>query len=152
MEGNRFNSIFVHAHSGLRWIVLLLVVYAIINAAKSMNSGQYTKKDKMINLFAMISLHMQFLLGLILMFLSSKVTFASDRIMLMPYRFFNIEHLFGMLLAIVLITIGRKKAETKLKGSRDKHRRIMITYSIGLLIILAMIPWPFREALGGAWF
>ena len=36
----------VHAHSGLRWVVLVLLLAAILNAAKSQSSGRYVKKDK----------------------------------------------------------------------------------------------------------
>ena len=35
-----------HAHSGLRWIALILIVYAIINALLSKNKGEYLKKNK----------------------------------------------------------------------------------------------------------
>ena len=150
------NKILIHAHSGLRWVVLILMLMAIINAARSMSSGRYEKKDKMINLFAMISLHIQLLIGLILYFTSSKVAFvdhwmSSDTAQGM-FRFFNLEHVFGMVVAIILVTIGRSKAEKKLKGTRDKHRRILINYLIALIIILITIPWPFRTHLGGAWF
>ena len=67
------------------------------------------------------------------------------------YRFFGMEHLVGMILAIVIITIGRKKAE-KAATNDLKHTKILTWYTIGLILILAFIPWPFREALGGAWF
>ena len=63
----------VHAHSGLRWLVLGLLIYAIYNAFVDKRS--YEKKDKMINLFAMISLHIQLLLGLILYYTSGNVSF-----------------------------------------------------------------------------
>ena len=143
----------LHAHSGLRWVALLLLVYAIFNAARSQESGQYLKKDKMINLFAMIMLHIQLLIGLGLFFINehSKVSYAEGWMSSPMQRFFGLEHLIGMLLAITLITFGRKKAE-KLKNTRDKHRRIMMSYTIGLILILLSIPWPFRAALGGAWF
>ena len=62
----------VHAHSGLRWVVLVLLLAAILNAAKSQSSGRYVKKDKMLNLFAMISLHMQLLIGIALYFINAK--------------------------------------------------------------------------------
>lgn len=52
-------------HSGLRWVALLLLVIAIINAGLKIKSGGYLKKDKMLNLFAMIVLHVQLLIGLI---------------------------------------------------------------------------------------
>lgn len=146
-----YNGI-LHAHSGLRWIALILLLFAIINAARSQASGRYEKKDRMINLFAMVVLHLQFVIGLALMFLSPKVNYGKGWMSTDLFRFFGLEHILAMVLAIVIITMGRSKAEKKLKGTRDKHRRIMISYTIGLLIILAMIPWPFREALGSAWF
>ncbi len=145
------NSILAHTHSGLRWVALLLLLYAIINAARSLSSGRYEKKDKMINLFAMVFLHIQLLLGIVLMFVSAKVNFAQGWMKVDLYRFFGMEHLLGMTIAIALVTIGRSKAEKKRKGTRDKHKQILVTYTIALIIILAMIPWPFREALGGRW-
>lgn len=149
-------SALIHAHSGLRWVALFLLVYAIINAAISKSSGKYEKKDKMINLFAMVMLHIQLLIGLILYFTSLKVQFVegwmSSGVAGGMYRFYGMEHLLGMVVAIAIVTMGRSKAEKKLKGTRDKHRKILISYTIGLIIILAMIPWPFREALRAAWF
>lgn len=145
----------LHAHSGLRWVALILILVAIINAAKSQSSGRYEKKDKMINLFTMIVMHIQLLIGLGMYFMSPKVAFvegwmSSDTAGGM-YRFFGVEHIFGMVLAIIIITMGRSKAEKKLKGTRDKHRKIMVSYTIGLLLILATIPWPFR-GFGNGWF
>ena len=145
-------SSLLHIHSGFRWIVLILLILAIFNALKSQSSGKYLKKDKMINLFAMILLHIQFVIGLGLYFSSSKVSFAKGWMGEAIQRFYGMEHLIGMILAIVIITIGRSKAEKKLKGSRDKHRKIMVTYTIGLILIIAFIPWPFREALAANWF
>ncbi len=142
----------VHAHSGLRWVALGLLLFAIFNAVKNQTSGRYEKKDKMINLFAMVFLHIQLLIGLGLFFINdmSKVSFSEGWMKEPMFRFFGLEHVLGMILAIVLVTIGRKKAE-KLTGTRDKHRKIMVFYTIGLILILASIPWPFREALGGKW-
>lgn len=145
----------VHAHSGLRWIALILILVAIVNAMRSQSSGRYEKKDKMINLFAMIMMHIQLLIGLALYFMSPKVAFvenwmSSDTAGGM-FRFFNVEHIFGMIVAIALITVGRSKAEKKLKGTRDKHRRIWINYLVALIIILVTIPWPFR-GFGNGWF
>ncbi len=142
----------LHAHSGLRWVALILLVAAIINAAKSQSSGNYLKKDKMINLFAMVMLHVQLLIGLGLYFLSPKVQFVEGWMKVSMYRFFGLEHILLMIVAIAVVTMGRSKAEKKLKGTRDKHRRILISYTIGLILILVSIPWPFREALGGSWF
>ena len=119
-----------HAHSGLRWIALILLLVAIVNAAKSQNSGNYMKKDKMINLFAMIFLHIQLLIGLGLYFSSSKVNFIEGWMSEEILRFYGMEHLIGMLLAIIIVSRGRSNAEKKMKGSRNKHRKILKTYLI----------------------
>ena len=143
----------LHAHSGLRWVALLLLVVAIFNAMGRQNSGQYLKKDKMINLMAMVFLHIQLLLGLAMYFMNgrSKISFGEGWMQNTMLRFYGLEHLVAMILAILVITFGRKKAE-KLTNSRDKHRKIWINYTIGLIIILLSIPWPFREGLEGSWF
>ena len=139
----------VHAHSGLRWLVLGLLLYAIYNAIGK-NKSSYEKKDKMVNLFAMISLHIQLLLGLILYFISPKVSFASGWMKDAALRFYGMEHLIGMLIAIVIVTIGRKMAE-KQESPAQKNRKIAIWYTLGLVLIIASIPWPFR-GLGGQLF
>ena len=139
----------VHSHSGLRWLVLGLLIYAIYNAA--VNKTSYEKRDKMINLFAMISLHIQLLLGLILYYTSGNVSFDSGWMKNAVTRFYGMEHLLGMLLAIIVVTVGRKMAE-KQEEPEQKNKKILIWYTIGLVLILASIPWPFREALNGSWF
>ena len=66
-------------------------------------------------------------------------------------RFYGMEHLLGMLLAIIVVTVGRKMAE-KQEVVEHKNKKILVWYTIGLFLILASIPWPFREALNGSWF
>jgi len=66
-------------------------------------------------------------------------------------RFYSVEHLAGMLIAIILITIGYSSAK-RLKEDRLKFKKIFTFYLIGLILILASIPWPFRSELGGSWF
>jgi len=138
----------LHAHSGLRWVALLLILVAIINAMLSQNSGRYVKKDRLLNLFAMVFMHIQLLIGGILYFQSPKVQFSEGWMSNGMLRFYGMEHLIGMLLAVILITLGRKKAE-KLRSTREKHRRILFSYLIALVLIILSIPWPFREVAGG---
>jgi hypothetical protein len=54
-------------------------------------------------------------------------------------RFWAVEHIFTMLIAIILITIGHIKYK---KGGAPKTT--LILYIIALLFIFAAIPWPFR--------
>lgn len=144
-------SALIHIHSGLRWVALLLLLFAVFNALSAGKSNGYSKKDKLINLFSMVILHVQLLIGLVLYFQSGKVSFAEGWMKSEMYRFYGMEHFLGMLVAIIVVTLGRRKAENS-ENPSDKHKKIVVWYSIGLLLIIASIPWPFREALGGQWF
>lgn len=141
----------VSIHSISRWFVLALLVYAIVNALLKKNSGKFEKSDKMINLFAMIIVHIQVTLGLILYFTSPKVVFAAGWMKVAQARFFGMEHILMMLIAAVLITIGRRKSENA-TDTVLKHKRILVFYVIGLLIILAGIPWPGLRSFASGWF
>ena len=143
-------EILKHTHSGLRWVALILILWAIFN---SITAKEFTKRDKLVNLFSMVSLHTQLILGLILYFISDKVKFF-DGWMKEPtgiYRFYGIEHLAGMIIAIALITVGYVKSK-KGNSPAEIYKPIKLFYIIGLILILASIPWPFRANLGGAWF
>ena len=141
-------EILTHTHSGLRWIALILIIFAIYN---SITAKEFTKREKLINLFSMVSLHTQLLLGLVLYFISPRVNFASGWMKDASFRFYGMEHLAGMLIAIALITVGYVKSK---KGTTPAaiYKPIKLFYIIGLILILASSPWPFRANLGGGWF
>lgn len=136
----------LHAHSGLRWVVLVLLIAAIAQAFGNKNT-RLTNENRKIPMFALIFTHIQLLIGLVLYAgVSGKVNFG-NAFADASTRFYTVEHLVGMLIAIVLITIGHSKA--KKSGS---FKPISTFYLIGLIVMLASIPWPFREQLGGGWF
>ncbi len=139
-----------HAHSGLRWVVLALIIAAIVNALMKASSKEYTASDKKLGTFALIATHIQVLLGIVLYFISPMVTFGEGWMKNAASRFYGMEHLVMMLLAAVVITIGNAKAK-RATTSADKFKKTWIFYLIGLIIIFAGIPWPFR-GLGGGWF
>ncbi len=141
-------EILKHTHSGLRWVALILILMAIYN---SITAKEFTKREKLINLFSMVSLHTQLLLGLVLYFISPRVSFAAGWMKDASFRFYGMEHLAGMLIAIALITVGYVKSK---KGTTQAaiYKPIKLFYIIGLILILASIPWPFRANLGGGWF
>lgn len=139
----------VHAHSGLRWLVLLLLVAAVfVSFQKRSGLAGYSEGDRKLYLFTLISVHIQFVLGLVLFFISPKVDFGmmSDKV----YRFYSAEHTVGMLIAIALITIGYSRQKRALEAIA-KHKTAFTFYGLGLLLILLSIPWPFRM-LGAGWF
>jgi hypothetical protein len=55
-----------------------------------------------------------------------------------------------MLIAIVLITLGRGAAKKNI-SDRAKHKRTFWYILVALVIILATIPWPFREGIARPW-
>jgi heme A synthase len=135
-----------HAHSGLRWIVLILLLLAIVNAFIGWRKNKsYTDKNKKIHLFAMIFVHIQILIGLIALFLNwgSKVTLSMS-------NFYMREHIPLMLISMILMTIGFSKSK-KISEDPIRFKTIFIYYTISLVLILASIPWPFR-GLGNGWF
>lgn len=148
-------NVFVATHSGLRWIVLILLVVAIINAVAKKNKNSYTKNDRLINLFAMIMFHIQILLGIVLYLfnhvgMGGRISYSEGWMKNPMYRFFGMEHIIIMVLAMIFVTIGNKKSKTK-EFAAQKHGAIITFYLITLILVLAGIPWPFR-GLGTGWF
>lgn len=141
----------LHFHSGLRWVVLILLVSSVLNAfSKWRFAKDYSRFDRLINLFTLIFFHVQATTGILLYFISPKVRFGSDTMSEPVLRFFTVEHLLMMLIAAVIITVGRKRAE-KATVIASVHRKYWIWYGAALIIVLISIPWPFRE-LGAGWF
>ena len=140
----------VHAHSGLRWIVLVLIVLAVIKAAGGLSGNKSFDGVRKLGLFALIATHIQFVIGLVLYFLSPKVQFVAETMGDSVLRFYAMEHLVTMLIAVVLITVGYSRSK---RGLTDvsKYKSLFWFYLIGLVIMLSGIPWPFRD-LGAGWF
>jgi membrane-associated HD superfamily phosphohydrolase len=107
------------------------------------------------HLFALISMHTQLIVGLILYFTSERMKgfrAAGEVMKNSVSRFYVMEHLVGMVLAIVLVTIGYSKAKRQADDAK-RNKTIFWFYLIALLIVIAMIPWPFREVgAGRSWF
>lgn len=106
----------------------------------------------------MISCDVMLLLGLYQWFtgslgLNAIKEFGFGEVMKTPMlRFFAVEHLAGMLIAIILVHVGRSYAKMNVADS-VKHKRSLLFFGLALLIILISIPWPFREVgMGRHWF
>ncbi|MBS1529807.1 MAG: cytochrome B [Bacteroidetes bacterium] len=136
MNGYKF---FLEFHSGLRYIVLLLLVIAIIGAwAGWLGKKPYSEGQRKLNLFAMISVHTQLLVGLILYFLSPFVQFNSNTMKVHDTRYWTVEHIVGMLIAVALITIGHSRSK-KAATAEGKHKAIATFYTIGVLVVLGIL-------------
>ena len=145
---------FKHLHSANRYVLLALLLILIITSLKKWKGNkEYTKQDDKLNLLTFIFTHVQLLLGLVLYFKSDWVQFNENTMSNALLRFFTMEHLVGMLIAITLITIGRIKGK-KITDSVKRHKLTFWYFLIALVIMGASIPWPFRafaEAAGIGW-
>jgi hypothetical protein len=141
-------SFFLHLHSGFRYIVLLLVFLAIIRAwADWLGKKSYSEGNRKLNLFAMISLHTQLLIGLVLYFLSPFVQFTGSMMKDNNARYWTVEHLTAMIIAIILVTIGHSKSK-KITLPEGKHKTIAIYYTLALIIIIVTIILSKRGLFG----
>ncbi|MFJ1327951.1 hypothetical protein ACILPE_03320 [Capnocytophaga canimorsus] len=133
-------------HSYWAYLTLIVLVVAVINAIIGFFSKkEYKSGDLRIGLFALIVSHIQFLLGLILYFVSPLFALWSEAgaktIMKDSYlRKMLVEHPSMILIAITLITIGWS-LHKKQKTSQGAFGKIAFFYALALLLILFVIPW-----------
>lgn len=124
------------AHSGWRYIVLILLVVALLQAlAGWFGKKGYTEGNRKLNVFTLISAHIQFLFGLILYFLSPFTKGPSSEAL---YRYWKMEHIAIMLLAVILITIGNSRSK-KITDGTAKHKAIAIFFGLALILIIGSI-------------
>jgi glucan phosphoethanolaminetransferase (alkaline phosphatase superfamily) len=140
-------------HNVLRWGVLIFGLYAITKAVLGLVKNQeYTKYHNLSAVLFVAFTHLQILIGLWLYFNRGylDVLFSGNMGEVMKnsaLRFWTIEHFIGMLLSAVLIQICRSKSK-KAVTPRMKHKISLRFFVIGLIIIIASIPWPFRAGIG----
>ena len=139
----------IHFHSGWRWVVLLALIVAVINAFKNKNKP-FEPGGKKAALYALVASHIQLLIGFVLFFTSPKVVFSGSAMRDEVLRFFLVEHNTLMIIAVLLITIGYSRSK-KAHEDFKKFKAIRIFYLIGLILILVGIPWPWQNYAAG-WF
>jgi hypothetical protein len=145
-------SFLLHLHSILRWVVLLLLLFAIFNSLVA-GDRPFIRTDARTGSILVGFADLMLLIGLALWYFGPwgyKVieSMGMSAVMKDPYtRFFAIEHTTGMLLAIILLHIGKVQGR-KAIGDKAKHKRTLLFYVLALLIILISIPWPFRHPIG----
>ena len=128
-------------HSGWAYLALLLLVVTVLNSVIGMTSKkEFTAKDRKIALFGLIFTHIQLLVGLILYFVSPLGKASLGQMSDASLRLTSLEHPLTNILAIALITIGWSKHK---KATTDdaKFKSIAIFYGLGLVLILAKLPW-----------
>jgi hypothetical protein len=139
---------FLELHSGFRYIVLVLLLLAIIMAwAGWLGKKSFSEGQRKLNLFTLISVHTQLLIGLVLYFLSPFVQFNSQTMKDDTTRYWTVEHLTAMIIAIVLITVGHSKSK-KAALPEGKNKAIAVFYTLALVIIIVTIILAKRGLFG----
>lgn len=124
-------------HSYLAWLALGLIVLSIIAALLS--NSTFKDSYRKIAKFGLIAVHIQLVLGLILYFVSPMgFSNLSGETMKDSFtRLLAVEHPLMNIIAIILITIGHSQS----KKLEDGSKKILIFYTLGLVLLLSRIPW-----------
>lgn len=145
----------LHLHNLLRWVVLLFLIIVLIKSASGMGGGKpFTASDRKMALFLMISVDVQLLLGFALYFMkgwNNVLASGGEAMKNAAMRYWSVEHLAGMLIAIVLVHVGYSAAKKPIEDAA-KFKKLFWFNLIALIIIIVSIPWPFRELVGRPWF
>ncbi len=144
-------QILVALHSLNRFILLILLLAVIGKSLMGwLNKSPFEKADDKLSLFLFISTHTQLLLGLILYFVSPIVIFSGASMKDAVARYWLVEHGTGMLIAIVLISLGRILSK-KLSDSTAKHKRMFIYNMVALVVIVVIIGSSQRGFFSVSW-
>ena len=140
------NTGLLHLHNLLRWVILITLILSIYKL--------YTKQDALkTSKILLMASHTTLLIGLYQYFTGSvgfkmiQAAGMGEAMKNAPTRFWAVEHIFSMILAIILITVGHIGYKKTQNTSRAK-----VLYVIALLLIVLAMPWPFKEGVGRPWF
>ena len=135
-----------HFHSYWAYIALVLLVITIVNSFLGMSSNKpFAGKDRKLGLFTMIAIHVQFLLGIILLFTSpywdAMLQSGMGEVMKNSLsRMMVVEHPLTNIIAVTLITIGWTRHK-KQESDKGKFKSFAVFYLIGLVLLLSRIPY-----------
>jgi hypothetical protein len=130
-------------HSWVRWIVLICFVFALMASFASwLLHARRTKTQQLSGVALVVSMDVQLLLGLILYFGVSPVVQAAlgmgssmmkDRVM----RFWGMEHMVAMILAVAVLHAGRMIAK-KSQSDISFCRRLAVTTLLSCVFVFPL--------------
>jgi hypothetical protein len=136
----------LYVHSWLRYAVLALGVWLLVQSALRLRAGSDgSARAARLHTAFLATLDTQLSLGLVLYFLFSPTAAIamSDLAAAMrdaQLRFFGVEHVATMLIAVAVAHVGGVRAKRKQGPAR--HRTTLITQAVWLALTLLAIPWP----------
>jgi len=149
-------SFFLALHSLVRWLVLISLLIALYRAWRGLLLKKpFSKFDNTIRHTTATIAQTQMVLGIVLYCISPLVryflNYFKEAVHQRQIRFFGMEHVVMMLLAVVLITIGSMRAKRQ-ADDKQKFRTMAIFFIIALLVILSSIPWQFSPLVSRPYF
>ena len=129
---------FLHLHHYLPFLFFIVLLISIVRTCP-LNKTLNTKKDIFLTL-TLIFAHIQLVIGLVLLIpLATTVDWGvvmgnSD------VRFTLIEHPLTMLVAVVLITVGKVKAK-KVEDNAKANKTVFWYFTAAFILIALRTPW-----------
>jgi heme A synthase len=134
-------------HSWIRWVALVACVGVTLAALRGKVDGEKSIADRW-GLVAMLSLDLQMLLGLVLYLglspnMQEILNHFGESMKRADTRFWAVEHISAMFVAIVLAHVGRVLAR-KAATPAAKRTRLLVCFGAATLLLLVGMPWPGR--------
>ncbi len=142
-------------HNAVRWLVLGSLLIALVTSYWGwLRPRPYRPVDQTIRTVTTSILHTQLLIGFYLYFISPIVTYywrsSPDSTQSPEFRFFGLIHIGLMFTSVIVMTVGSSLAKRQ-SDSRQKFRTTAIYFTIGLVLILIAVPWPFSPLAVRPW-
>jgi hypothetical protein len=138
-------------HSLLRWVVILSAIAVLFRVVPGWFGGRaWTSADASASQTFVVAMTLQFVVGALLWAGLSPygVSGMSDMAATMKdatRRFWAVEHLTMMLIAVAVAHVGAARARKATEDGR-KHRTTAIFFALALVLTLLAIPWTGPDA------
>lgn len=141
---------FRHLHSFIAYILLAIFIFSILFAViQLVQKKSFSELMRKIALGGLISMHLQFLIGIILYLVSpvglSNLT-SGNAMQSSLSRLYALEHPLIMVIVVILVTVGYRKIKKPGDDVR-RYKTLLLFYSIALVLVLSRIPWQVWPAV-----
>lgn len=131
-------------HNLFRWLVLLSAFWVLFTSVRGLRSLTYSPSDQTAGRVFVSTMDIQLLLGILLYWISPLIRAAMTNfgaaMQASQTRFFLVEHVLLMIVAVALAHIGSVRIR-RTPTVPAKHRQALIWYGLSLLVVLLAIPW-----------
>lgn len=134
---------FFHLHSGLRYLIVLMLVVVIVKAIlNTVSKKEWSKGDSKLSMILMSSTHLQMVIGLVMYILAIKnqglFSDMGDTMGNAVLRWKAVEHPLMMFIFIILVSVLH--ITNKKEGKKNRNRRALIMGGIAIAVALSAIP------------